>query len=101
LTNGIMRDERVFHIDSNDWVSQYNLQSAFSFVCVLRFGVLDDGYFAVRFEATRVQAWIDDGADKVKYEAQMRLRAKGWSDVRPALATTVRCAELSFVLNFA
>ena len=96
-----MRDERVFHIDSNDWFPQYNLQSTFSFVCFWRFGVLDDGCFAVWCEATRVQAWIDDGPDKVKYEAQMRLRAKGWSDVRPALATTVRCAESSFLLIFA
>ena len=50
------------------------------------------------FEATRVQAWVDAGPEKVKYEAQKRLRAKGWNDVRPAIATTVRCAELTFVL---
>ena len=27
LTNGIMRDDRVFHIDNQDWISQYNDQS--------------------------------------------------------------------------
>jgi stress-induced-phosphoprotein 1 len=26
LTNGVMRDERAFHIDQPDWITKYNQQ---------------------------------------------------------------------------
>ena len=50
--------------------------------------------FAVKFEAAKTQAWVDSGPEKVIHEAQIRLRQKGWSDVRPAVAVTVRYVEV-------
>ncbi|KAG2128642.1 uncharacterized protein EDB93DRAFT_1184074 [Suillus bovinus] len=70
LTNGLMRDERAFHISDPDWITKYNNQ--------------------VKFEATARQAWHSDGVETIKERAQKRLKEKGWSDVRPALSVTVR-----------
>ncbi|KAG2143156.1 hypothetical protein BD769DRAFT_1037172 [Suillus cothurnatus] len=70
VTNGLMRDERVFHIDQPDWMSKYNKQ--------------------VTFEATARRAWHSDGPENIKELAQKRLKEKGWNDVRPALSVTVR-----------
>ncbi|KAG2059298.1 hypothetical protein BDR06DRAFT_987265 [Suillus hirtellus] len=70
LTNGLMRDERAFHLDSSDWITKYNNQ--------------------VKFEATARQAWHSDGVENIKQLAQKRLKEKGWNDVRPALSVTVR-----------
>ncbi|KAG1791237.1 uncharacterized protein HD556DRAFT_1386844 [Suillus plorans] len=70
LTNGLMRDERAFHLDGPDWITKYNNQ--------------------VKFEATARQAWHSDGVENIKQLAQKRLKEKGWSDVRPALSVTVR-----------
>lgn len=70
LTNGVMRDERAFHIDQPDWITKYNQQ--------------------VTFEATVRQAWHSDGVEIIKEKAQKRLKERGWNDVRPALSVTVR-----------
>ncbi|KAG2126940.1 hypothetical protein DEU56DRAFT_821582 [Suillus clintonianus] len=70
LTNGLMRDERAFHIGQNDWITKYNQQ--------------------VTFEATARRAWHSDGLETIKEQAQKRLKEKGWNDVRPALSVTVR-----------
>ncbi|KAG0697468.1 hypothetical protein DFH29DRAFT_856926 [Suillus ampliporus] len=70
LSNGLMRDERAFHIDQPDWITTYNQQ--------------------VTFEATARRAWHSDGLESVKELAQKRLKEKGWDDVRPALSVTVR-----------
>ncbi|KAG2108957.1 uncharacterized protein F5147DRAFT_693493 [Suillus discolor] len=70
LTNGLMRDERAFHLNGSDWITKYNNQ--------------------VKFEATARQAWHSDGVENIKELAQKRLKEKGWSNVRPALSVTVR-----------
>ncbi|KAG2108961.1 uncharacterized protein F5147DRAFT_693521 [Suillus discolor] len=69
LTNGLMRDERVFHINHPDWITKYNNQ--------------------VTFEATTHQAY-SGGVETIKELIQKRLKEKGWNDVRPALSVTVR-----------
>jgi len=70
LTNGIIRDERVFHIDDPNWFTMYNDQ--------------------VVFEAQSKNVWVDSKPDVVMIEAQERLRQQGWDKLRPALSTTVR-----------
>ncbi|KIK02046.1 hypothetical protein K443DRAFT_6458 [Laccaria amethystina LaAM-08-1] len=70
ISNGILRDQRVFHVDSDDWFDKYNLQ--------------------VEFEANEVKAWIGSGPKMVKEEAIKRLKREGWQSVRHALALTVR-----------
>ena len=39
LTNGILRDNRVFHIDDQKWISKYNDQGP-TLVCALSLTVL-------------------------------------------------------------
>lgn len=70
LSNGFMRDERVFHINQPNWIDMYNQQ--------------------VYFEATTSKAWNSEGFETIKEFAQKRLKENGWDDVRPALAVTVR-----------
>ncbi|KAG1835305.1 hypothetical protein EV424DRAFT_365224 [Suillus variegatus] len=70
LSNGFMRDDRVFHINQPNWIEMYNQQ--------------------VYFEVTARKAWDSEGLETVKELAQKRLKENGWDDVRPALAVTVR-----------
>lgn len=70
LSNGLMRDDRVFHINQANWISMYNQQ--------------------VYFEVTARKAWDSEGLETVKDLALKRLKENGWDDVRPALAVTVR-----------
>ncbi|KAG2122778.1 hypothetical protein DEU56DRAFT_983975 [Suillus clintonianus] len=70
LSNGLMRDDRVFHINCNNWISMYNEQ--------------------VMFEITARKAWDHEGLETVKELAQKRLKENGWDDVRPAMSVTVR-----------
>ncbi|KAA1471420.1 hypothetical protein DENSPDRAFT_776432 [Dentipellis sp. KUC8613] len=70
LSNGILREPRVFHIPSEDWVEKFNEQ--------------------VTFESTVHNAWTFSDAATLQKEAPERLRANGWDDVRLALSTTVR-----------
>ncbi|OBZ79655.1 Small glutamine-rich tetratricopeptide repeat-containing protein beta [Grifola frondosa] len=70
ITNGIMRDERVFHMPESDWITKYNKQ--------------------MEFECAKWKAWTEGGVQAVIDGAQERLRNGGWNDVRPAIATTVR-----------
>ncbi|KIJ67014.1 hypothetical protein HYDPIDRAFT_26424 [Hydnomerulius pinastri MD-312] len=72
ISNGIMRDMRVFHMDCNDWTKKYNDQ--------------------VMFECEKYQAWPSESLEVVIQQAQERQKSKGWNDVRPALAVTVRSA---------
>lgn len=74
LTNGIMRDRRSFHFDS-DWIDTYNKQ--------------------VIFECEMFQAWTDGGAKKVQAEAPQRLKKQGWQPVRQALSTIIRAWVMS------
>ncbi|KAG1804702.1 uncharacterized protein HD556DRAFT_1225627 [Suillus plorans] len=70
LSNGFMRDDRVFHINQPNWIEMYNQQ--------------------VYFEVTARKGWDSEGLETVKELAQKRLKENGWDDVRPALAVTVR-----------
>lgn len=70
LSNGILRDSRVFHMNLPDWVEKYNRRAI--------------------FENKLYDAWLDGGVTAVQEEAMMRLQAKGWDDVRAALSVTVR-----------
>lgn len=71
LTDGVMRDRRVFHIiNLPDWITKYNEQ--------------------VLFEAKICKSWGSDGLEIIKEQSQKRLKEKGWDDVRPALSMTVR-----------
>ncbi|KZP31804.1 hypothetical protein FIBSPDRAFT_1037356 [Athelia psychrophila] len=71
ITNGIIRDERIFHISSNDWISKFNDQ--------------------VALEAQQTGAWTNGRSELVIQETPQRLRDLGWNKVRPALSTTLRC----------
>ncbi|KAJ7024756.1 hypothetical protein C8F04DRAFT_1130473 [Mycena alexandri] len=70
LSNGLMRDLRVFHITDHGFVSRYNKQ--------------------IIFEAQARRAWTEGGPELVIREALARQRKEGWSSTRPAVALTVR-----------
>ncbi|EIN10949.1 hypothetical protein PUNSTDRAFT_133010 [Punctularia strigosozonata HHB-11173 SS5] len=70
LSNGIMRDQRVFHIKDQNFINMYNDQAT--------------------FQAKRFRAWTTHSAEQIIEEAQKRVRDEGWNATRPALSTTVR-----------
>jgi len=70
ITNGILRDKRVFHGDSPNWFELYNQQ--------------------VRFEGAFHSGWDSGGAKTVQEAALERLKTSGWEPVRRALSITVR-----------
>ncbi|KAF9056034.1 hypothetical protein BJ165DRAFT_1521989 [Panaeolus papilionaceus] len=70
LSNGILRDTRVFHFDSADWVDKYNKQ--------------------VMFEAQYYNGWTKAGSKAIMDEAPKRLKRDGWKWLRPALSITIR-----------
>ncbi|KJA14493.1 hypothetical protein HYPSUDRAFT_49121 [Hypholoma sublateritium FD-334 SS-4] len=70
ISNAVMRDPRVFHIDCSDWEQKYNDQ--------------------VLFEVHYYKAWSRGGPQVVKEEALKRLAQEGWASLRPALSITVR-----------
>ncbi|KDQ59303.1 hypothetical protein JAAARDRAFT_34037 [Jaapia argillacea MUCL 33604] len=71
LTNGILRDSRVFHMDSADWIQCYNDQ--------------------FNLEATKRDAFeVNLDAAELIQEALKRQRERGWDNVRPALSVTIR-----------
>jgi hypothetical protein len=47
-------------------------------------------FLIVIFEAQSKRAWVDAKPDVVIMEAQERLRLEGWTNLRPALSTTIR-----------
>ncbi|PPQ92548.1 hypothetical protein CVT25_010381 [Psilocybe cyanescens] len=79
ISNAVMRDSRVFHFDSSDWIIKYNEQ--------------------VIFEAELHKAWVHGGAKTIKEEAPKRLKREGWHKVRPALSTTIRAWLMCGVLS--
>jgi hypothetical protein len=93
LTNGIIRDERVFHIDDPNWISMYNEQGS-SYYCPKFYTILKLTLYTtfpiVIFEAQSKRAWVDAKPDVVIIEALERLRLEGWTALRPALSTTIR-----------
>ncbi|KAI0334466.1 TPR-like protein [Cubamyces sp. BRFM 1775] len=70
IVGGILRDDRVFHMDCGDWLEKLQLQ--------------------VQFELAAHQGWSTAGPEAVKEEAVKRLEEKGWKAVRGALAATIR-----------
>ncbi|KAI0375480.1 TPR-like protein [Pilatotrama ljubarskyi] len=70
IVSGILRDDRVFHMDSSDWLDLLQLQ--------------------VQFELTAHDGWSTGGPETVKEEAVKRQKEKGWKAVRMALAATIR-----------
>ncbi|KAJ6623062.1 hypothetical protein B0H10DRAFT_2213760 [Mycena sp. CBHHK59/15] len=69
LTNGILRDTRVFHAHPQ-FFDQLEAQ--------------------VRFEARFSGAWGSGGAKQIQTEAVQRLKTAGWLPVRRALSVTIR-----------
>ncbi|KAJ7687386.1 hypothetical protein B0H17DRAFT_687044 [Mycena rosella] len=69
ITNGLLRDSRVFHADSR-FFTQLESQ--------------------LRFEAEFTGAWSSGGPKKVQKEVVARQRKEGWLPVRRALSVTVR-----------
>ncbi|KIJ67012.1 hypothetical protein HYDPIDRAFT_26421 [Hydnomerulius pinastri MD-312] len=70
ISNGLLRDTRVFHMDSADWIKQFNEQ--------------------IQFETQKWGAWPSETVETVIQNAQERQKSQGWDDVRPALGMTVR-----------
>jgi hypothetical protein len=90
MSNGVLRDKRVFHIDSPDWNEKYNRQGMFSLV----FASFESYVAAVvQLECGITGAWHYGGAKLVQEEAPRRLKTSGWAAVRRALSTTVRYAH--------
>ncbi|KAJ7292922.1 hypothetical protein C8J57DRAFT_10258 [Mycena rebaudengoi] len=69
LTNGLLRDQRVFHADPQFFDHLGN---------------------QCQFEAEYSGAWMTGGPKQVKKEAPERLEIVGWLPVRRALSVTVR-----------
>jgi len=70
LVGGILRDDRVFHIDDSSWLIDFNQ--------------------LVTFDTELYQAQPSELSVVVIEDAQKRLRRLGWDAVRPSLAKTVR-----------
>ncbi|TBU34429.1 TPR-like protein [Dichomitus squalens] len=70
IVNGLLRDQRVFHMDSPDWIENLQLQ--------------------VEFELAAFDGWPEGGPETIKEEAVKLLKEKGWKATRNALAATVR-----------
>ncbi|KAI0830788.1 TPR-like protein [Trametes gibbosa] len=70
IIGGILRDDRVFHMDSAEWLEQLQLQ--------------------VQFELAALEGWPAGGPETIKEEAVKRLEEKGWTATRGALASTIR-----------
>ncbi|KAG2756989.1 hypothetical protein P692DRAFT_20814377 [Suillus brevipes Sb2] len=79
MSNGFMRDDRIFYFNQSNWVEMYNQQ--------------------VYLEVTARKAWDSEGLEAIKELAQKRLKENGWDDVRPALAVTVRAWMITGVLE--
>ncbi|KDQ56989.1 hypothetical protein JAAARDRAFT_194178 [Jaapia argillacea MUCL 33604] len=70
LSNGILRDRRVFHIDGPKWITNFTDQ--------------------MLLEALEYNAWDRGDAASVIEQAQARQREKGWKATRRALSCTIR-----------
>jgi hypothetical protein len=73
MTNGIVRDERCFYMDRSpgEFMKVFSNQA--------------------QFEVMSRRAWdLSAEAETVIGDARMRQRSQGWSEVRPAIGTTIR-----------
>ena len=89
LTNGILRDERVFNMTDANFLSKYNDQGMSHILLRMLYSTLSITSTVI-MEATQYKAWTEAGPDVIIAEAQERLCQNGWGDVRPALSTTIR-----------
>ncbi|PIL31505.1 transporter [Ganoderma sinense ZZ0214-1] len=70
IVGGILRDQRVFHMDAADWIENLQLQ--------------------VEFELAAFGGWPEGGAETIKEAAVKLLEDKGWKATRLALGATIR-----------
>ncbi|KAF9496738.1 hypothetical protein BDN71DRAFT_1429949 [Pleurotus eryngii] len=70
LSNGLLRDRRIFHMNDDKFLDYYNQQ--------------------VMFEAQNSQAWMSETPVEILRLARERLASEGWNKVRPALSVSVR-----------
>ncbi|KAJ8093118.1 hypothetical protein PM082_020603 [Marasmius tenuissimus] len=71
LSNGLMRDWRVFNIPDDNWY--------------IRLEQL------MKTESDRLNAWVsDDNPNRLVREVEERILKDGWDNVRPALSLTIR-----------
>lgn len=99
LSNGILRDIRVFKSHTEDplFFDHLDAQSLSlqQFQC---FVLAAHVYFAsVAIERNAHNAWVGVGSDIVIREAQDHFHLHGMDAVRPALSATVRSAEIYFL----
>ncbi|KAJ3899296.1 hypothetical protein F5879DRAFT_926356 [Lentinula edodes] len=74
ISNAILTDHRVFHINGPEFLQKYNQQGS----CV------------VLGEAQFFKAWTHEGPDIIKQKVLERLEEEGWHTTSPALTTTMR-----------
>ncbi|KAF8758321.1 negative ER-associated ubiquitin-dependent protein catabolic process [Rhizoctonia solani] len=71
ITDGLLRDERAFHMTTPDWKDRYGYQA--------------------QYEAMEYNAWINQADEAtIMREIRERVAGPGWDNVRPALDLTVR-----------
>ncbi|KAM5536003.1 hypothetical protein V8D89_010261 [Ganoderma adspersum] len=70
IVGGILRDQRVFHMDVADWIENLQLQ--------------------VEFELAAFGGWPEGGAETIKEAVVKLLEDKGWKATRLALGATIR-----------
>ncbi|KAJ3815600.1 hypothetical protein F5876DRAFT_30294 [Lentinula aff. lateritia] len=70
ISNAILTDHRVFHINGPEFLPKYNQQ--------------------VLGEAQFFKAWTHEGPDVIKQKVLERLEEEGWHTTSPALTTTIR-----------
>ncbi|KAJ7679115.1 hypothetical protein DFH06DRAFT_505391 [Mycena polygramma] len=79
LSNGVLRDIRVMHLPSGDFIAKYNT--------------------LVSFDIQTSRGWGDHGPDQVIREALSRQRSEGWDATRPAVSFTVRAWIMQGIMN--
>ncbi|CAE6422821.1 unnamed protein product [Rhizoctonia solani] len=71
ISDGLLRDERAFHMTTSDWKDRYGYQA--------------------QYEAMEYNGWINQADEAtIMREIRERVAMRGWDDVRPALDLTVR-----------
>lgn len=79
LSNSLITDSRVFHLDDPDFLKKYRIQ--------------------VEFEVVQNKAFVTGGAENLITEIPKMLEKSGWDVARPAFTTTVRCWMMSGFLT--
>ncbi|KDN41912.1 hypothetical protein RSAG8_07129, partial [Rhizoctonia solani AG-8 WAC10335] len=71
ISDGLLRDERAFHMTTADWKDRYGYQA--------------------QYEAMEYNAWINQPDEAtIMREIRERVATRGWDNVRPAVGLTVR-----------